>query len=749
VNARDYLTLLRERLFLIVACVVTGLVLAAVVTIVMPTKYASTATFYVVAEQATGQSGGASDSYQGAQLATDRVKSYTELLTGQRVAEDAAAALGGGTTPEQVMAAVSATSVENTVIITLTTTDTSAARAQQIATVVSNTFTKLVRGLETNGGTPAQQPAVSAQVLQPPSLPDSPVSPSWPLNLAIGFVVGLLVGFGAAVVRRSVDVTVRSTDELENVVGAAVLGTVPEDRNARRLPVPLSSIGSGYARTEAFHRIRTALASRCARRIGGTGTVLVVTSAVPGEGRTTTACNLAAALAAVGSRVLLVDGDLREPKVASYLELESVPGLTTVLAGRSSFTDAVQTWSTDGLAVLTSGAPTARPNELVASRATTDLIAWLRPQYDYVIIDAPPLLAVADAANLASHSDGVVLVGRWKVTRRPELESAVSFLRSVSVPIVGAILSRTPDRAGAVRYGEYVPVGSEPAFAGPRRPEPGPQAPPRPAGPRPAAPMPPGPRPTGPIPAGPRPGAPVGARPARTASVTATAPMVTTRAAAKPANSTPANSTPANSTPTVSTPTAAAPATRPAAAKPAAAAPATTPGISTPAAAAPATTPGVSKPAASAPATTPAAAKPAADKPAVSTPAATTSEAAEPATTPPADKPTTSTPATANSATAKPASAPTNAPGSAPVAADAPTIIGPRRPDDARPDAEKPAAKPALVPTAAAKEPGTGSTAEDATSSESGAAPPAAGSTDRPRPQPQPRPREAQGSSSK
>jgi tyrosine-protein kinase len=469
VNARDYLTLLRERLLLITACVVAGLVLASAVSLLMPTKYASTATFYVVAESATGQAAGASDSYQGAQLATDRVKSYTELLTGQRVAQDAAAVLGGGTTPEQVMAAVSATSVENTVIITLTATDTSPARAQQIATAVSDTFTSLVRGLETNGGTPAQQPAVSAQVLQPPSRPDSPVSPSWPLNLAIGFVVGLIAGFGAAVLRRAVDVTVRTTEELEDAVGAAVLGTVPEDRNARRLPVPLSSIGSGYSRAEAFHRIRTALASRVARRTGGTGTVLVVTSAVPGEGRTTTACNLAAALAAVGARVLLVDGDLRRPKVATYLELESTSGLTNVLAGRTPFPEAVQSWSTDGLTVLTSGAPTGRPNELVASRATVDLVTWLRPRYDYVIIDAPPLLAVADAANLAANADGVVLVSRWKVTRRPDLEAAVSFLRSVSVPIVGAILSRTPDRAGTVRYSEYVPGGAEPAFAAPRR----------------------------------------------------------------------------------------------------------------------------------------------------------------------------------------------------------------------------------------------------------------------------------------
>jgi capsular exopolysaccharide synthesis family protein len=491
VNARDYLALLRERKLLMGACVAIGIVLAAIVTFVMPTKYASTATFYVVAASGSSPASAASDNYQGAQLATDRVKSYTELLTGERVAQDAAAALGGGATPADVMAAVSATSVADTVIITLSATDTSAERAQQIATAVSASFTALVQRLETSEATtaaptktPAAQPAVSAQVLQPPNLPDAPVSPSLPLNLAIGLIVGLLAGFGSAVVKRSLDVTVRSAEDLADVVGAPVLGNVPEDRDARRTPVSLASSGSGYARTEAFHRIRTALESRCAGGTDGIGRVLVVTSAVPGEGRTTIACNLAASLAAVGSRVVLVDGDLRRPKVAGYLGLETAPGLTAVLAGRASFANAVQPWSEDGLAVLTSGAPTPRPNELVASRSTTDLIVWLRLKYDYVIIDAPPVLAVADAANLAAHSDGVVLVSRWGVTKRPELESAVSFLRSVSVPVVGAILSRTPDNlaAGAARYGEYVPEEA-PAPEVTRWPEPEAAPPPRPAAP--------------------------------------------------------------------------------------------------------------------------------------------------------------------------------------------------------------------------------------------------------------------------
>ena len=147
--------------------------------------------------------------------------------------------------------------------------------------------------------------------------------------------------------------------------------------------------------------------------------------------------------------------------MATYLGLRSEPGLTGVLAGRASFTSTVQRWSDDHLAVLTSGAPTPRPNELLASRPTADLLDRLRRDYDYVIIDAPPVLAVADAANLGAHADGVVLVSRRGTTKRPELESAVSFLRSVSVPVVGAILSRVPDRQRvAPGYGDHLAVAT-------------------------------------------------------------------------------------------------------------------------------------------------------------------------------------------------------------------------------------------------------------------------------------------------
>lgn len=447
-NARHYLRLLRENTILIGATVVGCLLVAGLVTVLIPKSYASSVTFYVVAGTNPGRQAGASDTYQGAQLSTDRIKSYIELITGPRVAQDAARAVGPDTSAADVQSKVAASSVANTVIITMTATDRSPAQAVAIASAVSNSFTQLVQQLETPNGVD-QVPAVTAQVIQPPSVPGSPVSPLLKINLIIGLLVGLLLGFGVAVVRRALDVSVRSTDALEDTADAVVLGVVPEDESTARQAVSLAAdavVGSmADARTEAYRRIRTALEFA---NIDGTRRVLVVTSALPGDGRTVTACNLAAALAAVGSRVVLVEGDLRRPRTADYLGLDASAGLTGVLTGTASLDSALQRWSPGRFDVLASGRTSPRPSELLSSRRAAALIDELRSRYDFVLIDSPPILPVTDAANLGAHSDGAVVVCRWGTTSRPQVESAVSMLRSVSVPVVGTVLSRVPEKRG-------------------------------------------------------------------------------------------------------------------------------------------------------------------------------------------------------------------------------------------------------------------------------------------------------------
>ena len=444
-NARDYLNLLRESKLLILAVLALALLAALGVTIVMPKKYSSEVTFYVVANASTESSAAASDSFQGAQLSSQRVKSYIELLTGPRVAEEANQRLGLGLTNDELMSRISATSVADTVIITMSTTDGSPGRATQIAGAVSDVFTRLVVQLETPPSPPGQPPVVSVQVVQPPTVPDHAVSPLLRINLLIGGLLGLMLGIGIAIARRALTVKIRTTEMLQEAAGATVLGVVPEDHNTARYPISLvADPGVNRmtdARSEAYRRIRTNLELSGDDQIRR---VLLVTSALPREGRSITACNLATGLARVGSRVLLIEGDLRRPRITGYLGLDPSPGLVGVLTGEAGIDEALQRWAPGRFDVLAAGSSAASANELLSTRQAGDLFDKLRSRYEFVVIDTPPLLPVADAASLGVHADGAVLVAEWGRARRPQVEAAVASLHLVAVPVIGAVLSRIP-----------------------------------------------------------------------------------------------------------------------------------------------------------------------------------------------------------------------------------------------------------------------------------------------------------------
>jgi capsular exopolysaccharide synthesis family protein len=182
--------------------------------------------------------------------------------------------------------------------------------------------------------------------------------------------------------------------------------------------------------------------------------VVLVTSSVPGEGKSTIACNLAITLAQSGKRVLLIDADLRRPRAGQYLGLPSGVGLTSVLVGTVTLSDAVQVWGEDLISVLASGPVPPNPSEILGSRHMRELLDRLGTEYDNVIIDAPPVLPVTDAAATAAACDGVVMVvGHGKVTR-DQLRAAVSALRMVDAKILGTVLNLVPDR-GEQAYREY------------------------------------------------------------------------------------------------------------------------------------------------------------------------------------------------------------------------------------------------------------------------------------------------------
>jgi capsular exopolysaccharide synthesis family protein len=444
-DLRDYLRAIRRRWWLVVGSVVLALATAAIVTVLTPPRYEASVTFFVSAQT----KGGVTDAYQGDLFSQQRVASYVDLLTSDRLADMIVAS---GHTPgldaSQVQSRVSARALPNTVLLSASVTDGDRARALSLAKDLAREFATLVQTLETpSGGTVA---SVRVEVVAGPRLAETPVAPTPARNLGLALVLGLLAGVGLAALREAMDTTVKDAASLAEHVDAPVLSSVPFDARARKSPLILADT-TRSTRAEALRQLRTNLQFVDVDRPVRT---IVVTSAGPNEGKSTTACNLAIVFAEAGKRVVLVDADLRRPRLAEYLNLEGAIGLTNVLVGQTRLEVALQQWGSERVFVLPSGSIPPNPSELLGSRHMAELLNTLEERFDAVIIDTPPLLPVTDAAVLASTVDGTVLVSRCGRTTTTQAKQAADSLKAVGARVLGCVLNMTPAR-GADAYYDY------------------------------------------------------------------------------------------------------------------------------------------------------------------------------------------------------------------------------------------------------------------------------------------------------
>ena len=432
-DLRDYLRAVRKRWWLVVGSVVFAVAAAVTVTLLTPPRYAASVTFFVSTRGTE-----VTQAFQGGQFAQQRVKSYVDVLTSNRLAQSIAATSLTGLTAEDVQSEITAQVVPDTVLVEATVTDTDRVRALQIAQTLAVEFPDLIGTLETPPG--SKVPTVGVKIIAEPRLADAPVSPQPIRNVGLAIALGLIVGVGAAALRESMDTTIRSPEALTTAAEAPMLGAIPYDSRAAK--DPLITQGSAQStRAEAMRQLRTNLqfvnVDRPLRSV-------VVSSALSGEGKSTTACNLAIAFAEAGKRVIVVDADLRRPKIAEYLGLEGAAGLTNVLAGQTHIRDVVQPWGNSGLWVLPSGSVPPNPSELLGSGNMADLLTALTGAFDVIIIDTPPLLPVTDAAVMATVADGCLLVSRHAKTTVAQAGAAAAALIAVGAKLHGCILNMIP-----------------------------------------------------------------------------------------------------------------------------------------------------------------------------------------------------------------------------------------------------------------------------------------------------------------
>lgn len=442
----EYVQILRRYWVSISICVLTGIILGAVACLTATPTYTAKTQLFVAIQG----SGTVSELQQGNTFTQARVQSYVRTVTTPAVLQPVVESLGLDETPGNLSKRVSASSDAATVLISISVSDASPVQAAAIAASVADSLIVAVDKLERPSE--GEDSPVRLSIITPATAPVSPSSPNMPLYVGLGLLVGITVGIANAVIRRTADTKVRGEDRVRQITSVPLLGGITFDADAAKKPL-LTQINGQSPRAESFRQIRTNLQFA---NVNMTSKAMLVTSSLPGEGKSTTATNMAIAMAQSGQRVVLVDADLRRPMIANYLGLERGAGLTTALVGVSEIDELLQPWGQDELYVLTSGQIPPNPSELLGSEAMSQLIVELEGRFDAVIIDAPPLLPVTDAAVLAQKVGGVVLiVGAGKVNTR-DLEKSLSSLKMIGADTIGVVINLLPAKGpDAYAYSSY------------------------------------------------------------------------------------------------------------------------------------------------------------------------------------------------------------------------------------------------------------------------------------------------------
>jgi non-specific protein-tyrosine kinase len=493
---RDYMTVVRRRKWLILACAVLVTLIAAGITLTKPKTYAASTTMRVATPGSLANAGvlGTTDYLDRLQntyskLATSsetrdtiarqlHLSTRPELSIGLRpntelmdleatarspessaAAANLAAALLIGKVRELGNQALKASDSEFQKEMTALQRQIAADRAQQETLLAGGGSSSADRAKLADLRTDIEVKTVAAGQLQstyqanraslldrsnllsvvvPAVAPGGPSGPHVKLALALGALVGLIVGLGLAFLFENLSTRMEATEDIETTSGLRVLGSIPVSSSASGAPI----FNSGSQAEEAFRRLRTNVLA--ARRDGdGEQKVVLVTSPEPNEGKSTITANLCASLAQAGQRVVAVDADLRLPTLHRIFEIPNAVGFGDVLAGTAQLSKALYyVDAMPGLAILPSGGPFAHPAELLASPASEEVLAVLAKQFDVVIVDTPALLLVADALSLAASAPNVLVVVSRTRTRKEALVSVQKQLAGVGAEPLGIVVNR-------------------------------------------------------------------------------------------------------------------------------------------------------------------------------------------------------------------------------------------------------------------------------------------------------------------
>lgn len=468
-----YLRIARRYWLALLVGLVGGTLIAFAVTVIQPKTYTADSSGFITTPSTSSSGSGVGTAVAGDTYAKSRAKSYADLGKKRVVAEDVIQDLGLNTTPEQLVDQITVTAPTDTVTIKVSAKASTAQGASDLANAwiraMSTEIAKLENGESENAtsdGTTQQTtatPAATLTSLESAAVPTSPTSPNRRLYLAVGALAGLLLAFGYALLRNQYDKRIRSADDVAHTMQKPIIGTLPLEKAlvgaSSRL---IQDAGQHDARrhsavrhiSESLRELRTNIDFL---DVDDPPRGIVITSALPGDGKSTVAANLAVTMAETGRTVILIDADLRKPTVANTFNVPGEVGLSDVLAGRATLEVTITRPDPQlDLFVLPAGSIPPNPSELLGSDALHELVQSFVAEGATVLLDAPPLLPVTDAAVLTARTDGALIVASAGQTRVDSLQQALERIDAVKGTTLGIVLNRVPTKGlDSYAYGYY------------------------------------------------------------------------------------------------------------------------------------------------------------------------------------------------------------------------------------------------------------------------------------------------------
>jgi len=433
-----YARFLRRWWWLLVAGLLLGGATSYVVSHLLTPIYRASATVLVNETQVPG-----TIAYNDILTSERLTGTYRELIKKRPVMETVIAELALPFGPEELAGMIDVEVVGNTQLLRVSAESSDPEQARLIADAAANAF--IAENTENQISRPG-----SVSVVEVATTPGSPVRPSIPLNTILGALAGLILACGLAALLEYLDDTVKSPDEVEAATGLTTLGGVTRFHRPRSPEAGLVATRHHHPVAEAYRMLRTNVQFSTLEQPAQT---LLVTSANPGEGKTTTVANLALVMAQTGKRVIAVDSDLRRPTLHRMFGVENETGLTTLLlSGQPELDGCLKPTAFDNLWVLPSGPQPPNPSELLGSRRLETVLQTLKQSADIIILDSPPALAVADASILAARVDGTLLVVDSGRTRAGSLQRAKEALGRAKTNLLGAVLNKLAQRGRDYYY---------------------------------------------------------------------------------------------------------------------------------------------------------------------------------------------------------------------------------------------------------------------------------------------------------